>query len=48
MPHTYIVAVGPGVTGRTCASAVSNNRNGGPDPGTVGTAISDQDCMIRE
>src|SRR6476619_2372132 len=45
MPQTYIVAVEPAATGRTCRSDVSYSRSSGPRPGNAGTCGEDHDCM---
>src|SRR6187551_2891139 len=45
MPHTYMVAVSPAATGRTCWSALSKRRNGVPTPVSCGTVGAGHDCM---
>src|SRR6478752_868421 len=45
MPQTYMVAVSPADTGRTCRSAVSYSRSCGPRPGSTGTFGACHDCM---
>src|SRR6478672_10502428 len=45
MPQTYMVAVSPAVTGRTCRSAVSYSRSCGPLPGSTGTVGACHECI---
>jgi hypothetical protein len=46
MPQTYMVAVGPGDVGRISRAAVSYSRSGRGVPGTVGTGVDGQLCML--